>query len=97
VTYEVAQTPAFRLWYENLRDRSARLRINVRIERLRLGNFGQSRSLGEGLHELKVDHGPGYRIYLVNRNGRLVLLLCGGDKGSQARDIERARLMAERL
>jgi putative addiction module killer protein len=97
LAYEVAQTPAFRLWYQNLRDRSARLRISARIERLQLGHFGQCRSLGQGLHELKVDHGPGYRIYFVNRSGKLVLLLCGGDKSSQSRDIERARLMAESL
>ena len=93
---EVYQTeegrPPFSEWIRNLRDRTARARIRARLARLRLGNFGDTNSLGGGLHELRIDHGPGYRVYFGRAGDRLVLLLCGGNKRTQSRDIEQARI-----
>ncbi len=93
---EVYQTeegrPPFSEWIRNLRDRTARARIRTRLARLRLGNFGDTNSLGGGLHELRIDHGPGYRVYFGRAGDRLVLLLCGGSKRTQSRDIEQARI-----
>jgi putative addiction module killer protein len=77
-------------WLRGLRDGTARNRIRQRIARLRLGNFGDARSLGDGLFELRIHLGPGYRVYFGREGDRIVILLCGGDKGSQNRDIERA-------
>lgn len=77
----------FDAWFARLRDRSARVRIQARIDRLSLGNPGQHRVLASGLRELKIDHGPGYRVYWVERDRSLVVLLCGGDKRTQRQDI----------
>ena len=76
-----------------MRDRVAVARINARLRNVSLGNLGDARSVGDGLFELRVHHGPGYRIYLL-REGSMVVLLCGGHKGSQHRDIERAGKLA---
>jgi len=81
----------FKEWLENLRDVQGRAKIRIRLDRVRLGNFGDSRSLGKGLHELRVDYGPGYRIYFGQEGTRLILLLLGGDKSSQKKDIARAK------
>ena len=81
----------FSEWLAGLRDRTVRARIRVRIDRVRLGNLGDCRSVGDGVKELRIDCGPGYRVYFGAAAGRLVLLLCGGDKRSQPADIERAR------
>lgn len=89
----VEQSTEFRAWHEGLKDERAQRRITARIGRVRDGLLGDVRSLGGGLSELKVDYGPGYRLYFTIRGQRLLLLLCGGDKSSQQRDIERARLM----
>lgn len=78
-------------WLRGLRDGMARSKIRQRIARVRLGNFGDMRSLGGGLFELRVHFGPGYRVYLGREDDRIVILLSGGDKGSQGRDIERAK------
>jgi putative addiction module killer protein len=78
-------------WLSSLRDRAARARIRVRIDRLRIGNFGDCKPVGAGVSELRIDYGPGYRVYFGQAPGRVVLLLCGGDKRTQARDIERAQ------
>ena len=78
-------------WLDGLRDLQARARIRARIARLQLGNFGDCKSVGGGVLELRIDHGPGYRVYLAKRGEVLVLLLCGGDKRSQQRDIETAQ------
>ena len=88
---EEGQSP-FSEWIRNLRDRTARARVRTRLARLRLGNFGDANSLGGGLHELRIDHGPGYRVYFGRAGDRLVLLLCGGTKRTQSRDIEQARV-----
>ena len=80
----------FSEWIRNLKDRTARARVRTRLARLRLGNFGDTNSLGGGLHELRINYGPGYRVYFGRTGNRLVLLLCGGMKRTQARDIEQA-------
>lgn len=79
-------------WLRNLKDVQARSRIRVRVSRLQLGNFGDCKSVGGGLLELRIDHGPGYRVYLARRGDTLVLLLSGGDKRMQAQDIKQARV-----
>lgn len=94
---EVRTTEAFDAWLAGLRDRRARFRIQARIDRLSLGNPGLHRALAGGLHELKVDHGPGYRIYYLHRGNALVVLLCGGDKRTQQRDIDLAIAMKKLL
>lgn len=78
-------------WLENLRDRQARSRILTRIDRLVLGNFGDHHVLDGGVHELRIDWGPGYRVYFAKVGCKVVLLLCGGDKRTQQTDIKRAR------
>lgn len=92
---EVRQTDIFSTWFDGLRDREARARITVRIRRLSLGNPGDVKSVGKGVSELRVDYGPGYRVYFTRRGNALVILLCGGDKRSQDRDIARAIELAE--
>jgi putative addiction module killer protein len=94
---EVRTTAVFDAWFARLRDRNARVRIQARIDRLSLGNPGQQRILGSGLHELKIDHGPGYRVYYVERGGGLVVLLCGGDKRTQRQDVELAVTLKKML
>ena len=80
-----------------LRDRQARARINARIRRLSLGNFGDVKPIGEGVSELRIDFGPGYRVYFVQRGQTLVVLLAGGDKRTQDRDIKKALKLAREL
>lgn len=94
---EVRKTEAFAAWFDALKDRRAKLRIQVRIDRLAHGNPGQSRALQGGVHELKIDHGPGYRVYYAQRGHMLVILLCGGDKRTQRKDIDAAIEMARQL
>ena len=77
-------------WIDHLRDRSARVRIRVRLDRPSLGNFGDAKGLGGGLHELVIDYGPGYRVYFGQAGKHIVLLLCGGTKQTQSGDIEQA-------
>lgn len=93
----IRQTAIFREWLENLGDRRAVERIAQRIVRLQAGLFGDAKSVGEGVIELRVDHGPGYRVYFVRRGNVLVVLLCGGDKSSQKRDIKRAQALAKEV
>ena len=90
---EVIESATFRRWIRGLRDRSAVARINARLRNVSLGNAGDAKSVGGGLFEMRVHHGPGYRVYFL-REGATVVLLCGGDKGSQQRDIERAGRLA---
>lgn len=94
---EVRETAHFSDWINSLRDLRAVARINARIGRLRLGNFGDAKSIGDGVSELRIDYGPGYRVYFTRRGETVVILLCGGAKGSQARDIERAKAVATEL
>lgn len=86
----VEETEVYRAWINGLRDVAGRARVQVRVDRLVHGNPGQHRNLTGGISELKIDFGPGYRVYYTQRGTRLILLLAGGDKSTQARDIERA-------
>jgi putative addiction module killer protein len=81
----------FHGWLNSLKDRSARARIRVRLNRVRLGNFGDCKPVGKGVRELRVDYGPGYRVYYGKMEKTIVLLLCGGSKKSQPKDIQRAK------
>jgi putative addiction module killer protein len=92
---EVRQTDYFANWLRKLRDRQARARIQIRIRRLSLGNFGDVKPVGEGVSELRINFGPGYRIYLQQRGSQLVLLLAGGDKKTQEADIAKAKTLAK--
>lgn len=94
---EVRKTQVFEEWFVSLRDRSARLRIQVRIDRLSFGNPGQHRVLTNGVCEMKIDVGPGYRVYYTRHGDAWVLLLCGGDKASQAADIKAVKTMMKAL
>lgn len=91
---ELRSTKRFDEWLQALRDERARVRIVRRIDRLRFGNFGDAEPVGGGVSEMRVDYGPGYRVYFTQFGPTLVLLLCGGDKGSQSRDIARAKSLA---
>lgn len=91
----IVQTEVFRSWLKRLRDRKARLRIDDRLKRLASGNAGDTKSVGEGVQELRLHFGPGYRIYYIWRDDVLIILLNGGDKGSQARDIAKAKELAK--
>ena len=92
--YDLVKSATFDAWLRSLRDRQAKARIEVRIRRLSLGNPGQYRALQGGLCELKIDAGPGYRVYYTLRHNTLILLLCGGDKSSQPDDIKHAMQIA---
>ena len=81
-------------WRASLKDRIAAALIKTHVTRMELGHFGKHRFVGDGVWELKIAYGPGYRVYFMHDAGRLIILLCGGDKGSQDRDIERARAYA---
>ena len=90
----VLTTQAFDVWFAALADKQARVRIQVRIDRLEHGNVGDWKPVGAGVSELRIDHGPGYRVYFVRRGQEVVILLAGGDKSSQARDIKMAQRLA---
>lgn len=94
---EVRETEIFSDWIGSLRDRRARARIVLRLARLRRGLFGDAKAVGDGVSELRIDEGPGYRAYFTRRGDMIVILLCGGDKGSQPRDIERAKALAKEV
>ena len=81
----------FREWLHALRDVRARARIRVRLNRVRLGNFGDAKSVGDGVSELRVPSGPGYRVYFARTGSTVILLLCGGDKSTQKRDVNTAK------
>lgn len=91
----VRQTERFARWFDELRDDRAKAKIRIRIRRLSLGNPGDVRPVGRGVSELRVDYGPGYRVYFIARGAAIVILLAGGDKRSQARDIAIARELAD--
>jgi putative addiction module killer protein len=93
----VEMTEVYRDWINGLRDPGSRARIQVRIDRLAYGNPGHFRALGRGLYELKIDFGPGYRIYYTMRRDVLIILLAGGDKSTQSRDIRTALALAKNL
>jgi len=94
---ELRETETFSVWLLNLRDRQARAKIAVRIRRLAFGNPGDVKPVGEGISELRVHHGARYRVYFVHRGPVLIVLLCGGDKSTQARDIATAIQLAKEI
>ena len=93
----IRQTERFAAWFEGLRDPQAARRIQMRIDRLAAGNPGQHRVLTGGVVEMKIDHGPGYRVYFTQRGIEIIVLLCGGDKRTQQADIKTALRLAARL
>jgi putative addiction module killer protein len=93
---EVRQTETYAEWFASLRDQKARARIDVRIRRLSMGNPGDVKPIGSGVSELRIDYGPGYRVYFSQRGPMLIILLAGGDKGTQDRDIKKALELARR-
>jgi putative addiction module killer protein len=94
---EILKTDTFDRWFRRLRDVRAQARIDERIERLANGNPGDVKPVGRGVSEMRIDYGPGYRLYFVQRRDTLIVLLCGGDKASQNKDIDRALKLAEGL
>lgn len=87
---EIRQTETYSQWFNSLRDRQARSRIDIRIRRLSIGNPGDVKPVGKGVSELRIDYGPGYRVYFVQRTDTLIVLLAGGDKRTQEQDIKTA-------
>jgi putative addiction module killer protein len=91
---ELIKSSTFDAWMRALRDRRAVTRIAARIDRLASGNPGNVKPIGGGLSEMRIDHGPGYRVYFMQRGALVIILLCGGDKATQQRDIELAKALA---
>ena len=94
---DVRETPDFTNWLAAVNDQRARLQIVRRISRVAAGNFGDAKSVGGTVSELRIDHGPGYRLYYTRRGKTVVILLCGGDKRTQSKDIRKAKEIAEAL
>jgi len=91
---EFRQTETFRKWRTRLKDERVRALIASRLDRLAFGNAGDVKSVGQGISELRIDHGPGYRVYFTRRGNTIIILLCGGDKSSQSKDIQTAKRLA---
>jgi len=94
---EIRKTDAFAEWLDSVRDIQARARVQARIERLAAGNPGDVEPIGEGVSELRINYGPGYRVYFKQRGRQIIILLAGGDKSTQAKDIKAALLLARHL
>jgi putative addiction module killer protein len=94
---EIRKTEHFANWLDNLRDIQAKARVLVRIERLASGNAGDVKPVGDGVSEMRINYGPGYRVYFIQRGSELIILLAGGDKSSQSRDIKAAVRLAQNL
>jgi putative addiction module killer protein len=94
---ELRQTSTFAQWLDDLRDIRARARVQARIERLAMGNLGDIKSVGDGVSEMRIDYGPGYRVYFTRRGREIVILLAGGEKSSQNKDIRTAQRLARGL
>ena len=94
---EVRQTDTYRKWFESIRDKQTKFRIDIRIRRVVLGNLGDVKPVGDGISELRLDFGPGYRIYFQQKGNWVLLLLVGGDKSTQEKDILRAKQLAREL
>jgi putative addiction module killer protein len=94
---EIRKTEIFTKWFEGLKDRRAKARIQARIDRIEMGNFGDVAPVGEGVSELRIFYGPGYRVYFIQRGSVVVILLFGGDKNTQNSDIRRAKEIAKQI
>ena len=94
---EIKMTGDYTAWEATLRDGRARLRVQARIRQMSLGNFGDAKSVGGGVMEARIHYGPGYRLYYTRRGGAIIVLLVGGDKSTQRRDIARAKELAENI
>jgi len=90
----VRKTDVFKKWMEKLKDNIGKAHINRRIDRLEKGNPGDVEPIGEGCFEIRIDYGPGYRVYFKNTGSQIIIILCGGDKSTQKRDIEKAKRLA---
>lgn len=97
MTYEIQTTAEFNQWAANLRDKQAAMAIANRLDRAINGNLGDVKNLGDGVSEMRIFVGSGYRLYFTLRGGELIILLCGGDKSSQQRDIQKAKALAKNL
>jgi len=97
INMTVRETENYTKWIQNLKDRNAQALIAARIRRVSVGNFGDVKSVGDGVYELRIDYGPGYRVYFTRRGQEIVILLCGGDKSTQTRDIEAAKRIAKNV
>ena len=93
----IRETENFKKWIRNLKDQIARSIINARIRRISAGNFGDTRPVGDGISELRIDYGPGYRVYFIQQENEIVILLCGGDKSTQSKDIEVAKRIVKNI
>nr|WP_026595451.1 type II toxin-antitoxin system RelE/ParE family toxin [Methyloferula stellata] len=94
---DIRQTETYARWFRRLKDTGARARIDIRIRRLSLGNPGDVKPVGSGINEMRIDYGPGYRVYYIERSATIILLLCGGNKSTQATDIKEAKRLASEL
>ena len=94
---EIRKTEHFAKWIDGLQDIRGRARIQAKIERLAMGNPGDTKTVGEGVSEMRIDHGPGYRVYYIHHERSVIILLAGGDKSTQARDIKNALRLARNL
>ena len=94
---EIRKTEAFAMWIDSLQDIRGRARIQARIERLAMSNPGDVKPVGEGVSEMRIDYGPGYRVYYIKRERAMIILLAGGDKSTQAKDIKTALRLARNL
>jgi putative addiction module killer protein len=94
---EIRETEIYSRWFKSLRDRQARARIDIRVRRLSMGNPGDVKPIGKGVSELRIDYGAGYRVYFIRRGETLIILLAGGDKKTQERDIKIALNLAKDL
>ncbi|MEN0118938.1 MAG: type II toxin-antitoxin system RelE/ParE family toxin [Agrobacterium cavarae] len=95
--FTIRETMEFSNWLTKLKDVQARARIVRRVDRLQRGNLGDVKPVGEGVSELRIDYGPGYRVYFIQEGKLIIVLLCGGDKSSQSRDISQAKALAKAL
>jgi len=93
----IRETESYLDWIDNLKDKAGQAIIAARIRRISKGNFGDCKSVGDSVSELRIDYGPGYRVYFTRRGQEIILLLCGGDKSSQSRDIETAKRITKNL
>jgi putative addiction module killer protein len=94
---EIRETDTYKKWFDSLNDKMAKVRIDIRIKRVSLGNFGDVEPVGKGVSELKIDYGAGYRVYFVKQENIIVILLCGGDKSTQKKDIQKAHKLSQEL